>query len=402
MSAAGGVASWSGTSGNSSGAVSTAEGTPGSTLKDTTVADFIPMSGWYDSKFTGNAGGNGYGRPYIYALSMADLPNYAEGNPFANQTVTGRLIYHAHANGLSGKNLKGGRFIADGNPATYGNETFLGSVALDMTTKAGTVQTLEVTCGSHPDGDGNHPPCVALDPTGDETNKYAQIAGALFYIPTATFGYNLASLGTSQYTTVDDLAAIGGGGAPTCTAANFRAVLSALTVGMSSGASLVNLREHANLTAAEATDFVAGGYSVYQANLEAVLDAMDAHAVALWGRPIDCHWLRAPFQRYDNTANVGELKAAAHYAICLKRSNCCMDAYAAYQTQSNVGGTPAYGGQINTTDGIHPAGQDGTGGIKGNGDVVWMSAAWNAVAQTYYARLGTGPIGRVLRNRIAG
>lgn len=379
---------WSGSVDQSTGSCNIQDGLPGTAWEDGVTADWCMFTGWADAKFTGNVATNGYGQSCIYAISLADLANYAMGNPFASKSPTARLIFHAAATGLSGLNIQGGRGVAPNNaPAPTINNT----AAIDMTASPGTIQTAEIGCGSSADGDGLTPPYVQLSPGGNETNKVLRCAGAFFYLPTATSGFTLATMGSSQYTTDDHLRVLGSagaGGAARCTSANARATIAAL---LTSGASLVVIHEYANTEVggtSEAAEFALSTFTRYQGHVEANIDAWDAHATAILGRRVDCHWLRTPFPRSGEIGSLySAMKSAAHHAICKKRTNCCMDAYSAFQPADNLAGVRTYQG-VETSDGIHPTGPILVGGFQGNGDSTWMSAAWQAVAQSYADNAG--------------
>lgn len=382
------------------GTVSQQEGTPGSTFLDGAAADFAVSSSWMDAKFTGNVVGNGFGQPCMWAGSLYDLANYPLGNWTAGKDITADIIFNGNAAGLTGVTAEGARgqaYYSAPDPATGGYPTANagagGTAALNMTTPTG-VRTVRVKCGSH----ASAPPYARLlFGSGDETNKVLQVGGCMFHDPAATSGMLIGgSLGTGGYTMAETIKAFGGA-SPTCTNANARATISALAPLMANagaGGYIGFIVEHNNLSATEATEFASAGFATYLSGRRTFCDLLDAHCIALYGRPADFIWFRVPWvgeAEFTSYALANrDLRARALYQLSVERANVCYDALSGFQLGGTSADLAGRGRDILCSElvagtGLHPSGGEGTSDasvFRGNGDVVWARASWDALAMT--------------------
>lgn len=285
------------------------ERSPGATAADLSTGWMIGLCS--DYRITGNPadlstiyrcdfGTNG--------ANKTDLNNYANGNPYTDE-LTVRLIYHSKPTNNGSGQLKIGMrrdAVADGTPSLYTITTTEGVSFADYTR----------TSATNP---ASRAPGILITSTaGDDTGLHLHIMGAAVFQSTSGVrktGYFQSYFGVGSYTTENILAMLGGGASPTCLDLYVQGYLQ-------HGCMTPNRFTHwygQNATAAEATEYASGGYSIFKANVLAILDKLDAQMLAL-GVSDHRHLLVSGYEGGTDAYNA--LRSQALYEIAKARPNC--------------------------------------------------------------------------------
>lgn len=243
-----------------------------------------------------------------WGTNLMDLDNWANGNPWTGE-VTARIMYHGHAANNSGVPIK---ITGRRNSAATGSTSSFTPETADQLH----VRDVVIAAGA------THPGIALLGGANNEYNGgvdslHLHIVGAGCFASSGgvrTPGYFGSYIADGGWTTANVLAALGGGASPTCGTTYVRQFLQY-------GSLMPNRICHwygQNATAAETTDFAGGGYTVFKAGAEAIIDAMDAHMAAL-GITEYQHLLVSGYEAGTDAYNV--LKSQAMFEIAKERAN---------------------------------------------------------------------------------
>jgi len=240
--------------------------------------------------------------------NKTDLNNYANGNPYTGE-VTVRMIYHSKPTNNGSGQLKIGLrrdAATDGTPSLYTINTTEGVAYCEYT------RTSAANAASRPPG------IIITSTAGVDSGLHLHVMGMAIYRSSSGVripGYYQSYMAVGAFTTADILAMLAGGGSPTTADTYVRGWLqyAALTP---------NRFTHwygQNATTAETTDYAASGYSVYKANVAAILDKLDAHMAAL-GVYDHLHLLVSGYEGGTDAYNA--LRSQALYELSRERPNC--------------------------------------------------------------------------------
>lgn len=237
-----------------------------------------------------------------------DLNNWANGNPFTGE-VTVRAIYRSkpNNNGFGGLKIGLRRDAAtDGTPSGF---TFA---------SASGVAYAEYTRTSATNAASRIPGLLIAATSGVDSGCVLQMMGAAIYQSVSGVrktGYYQSYIAIGSFTTENILAQLGGGASPLC--------LDLYIQGYLRDACLIpNRFTHwygQNATSAESTEYASGGYSVFKANVRAILDKLDAQMAAL-GSTTHRHLLVSGYEGGTDAYNA--LRSRALYEIARERTNC--------------------------------------------------------------------------------
>lgn len=282
---------------------------PGQTAADTSTGWIIGLC----SDFRINASVADLGTIYrcdfgSNGANKTDLNNYANGNPYTGE-ITVRLIYHSKPTNNGTGQLKIGMrrdAATDGTPSLYTITTTEGVDHADYT------RTSATNAASRPPG------LLITATAGNDDGLHLHVMGAAVFRSSSGVripGYFQSYIAVGSYTTDNILAVLGGGGSPTCLDTYVRGYLQHACM-------TPNRFTHwygQNATSAESTNYAAGSYSVYKANVAAIIDKVDAHMAAL-GVYDHLHLLVSGYEGGTDAYNA--LRSQALYELSRERPNC--------------------------------------------------------------------------------